>query len=496
MKLDFPRAKVNHRALAAIAIVACLCRAAFAHVSEVPQLGNQSTSGYPPERTAFIRWAKEAAVPLGRITSGSSGADLAPLGKMIGDAKVVALSEGVHGAREPLEFRNRLLEYLVEEKGFTAIAIESGIVEGRTVYDYVRGGPGVLSTVLANGITWTMDRLPQNQALVSWLRQYNADPVHARKVSFYGFDVPGSPGNLSANRGLETPLIEALDYLDRVDSTAAAGFHSRLAALLPSVRVDLDRSDQVPRYASLTEAKRDALTACVSDLISLLQRKEAEFISASSRSSYEWGYLAATGAREVDGWLRARGEDGWLRQVPIGQIRPGKKGDIPLAALDARDRAQADNLQWILKNEGPRGKVLVFGHRYHLSTEPVRSTLSGQAHQQPMGTYVKRRIGSELFTVGNLIEKGDVAIGGSVLCTGMQTVSPASPESIDGLAAEVGSEAFFLDLRGAPDLVARWLDRDDQFVAGSDRFYFAVGRAFDALLYMHSVTPACRGQEN
>jgi len=51
------------------------------------------------------------------------------------------LSEGVHGAAEPLEFRNRVLQYLVEAKAFTAIAIESGIVESRTVHDYVRGGP-------------------------------------------------------------------------------------------------------------------------------------------------------------------------------------------------------------------------------------------------------------------------------------------------------------------------------------------------------------------
>jgi len=63
------------------------------------------------------------------------------LGSLIGDASIVALSEAVHGVAEPLRFRNGLLEYLAWEKGFSAIAIESGVLEGRTIDDYVQGGP-------------------------------------------------------------------------------------------------------------------------------------------------------------------------------------------------------------------------------------------------------------------------------------------------------------------------------------------------------------------
>jgi erythromycin esterase len=92
-----------------------------------------------------------------------------------------------------LEFRNQVLRYLVQEKGFTAIALESGLVESRKVYDYVRGGAGELASVLAEGISWTFDRLPQNATLVSWLKDYNSDPQHTCTVNFYGFDVPGSP---------------------------------------------------------------------------------------------------------------------------------------------------------------------------------------------------------------------------------------------------------------------------------------------------------------
>lgn len=48
---------------------------------------------------------------------------------MIGKARVVALGEPMHGAHEPMAFRNRLIRFVVEQMGFTAVALESGFTE-------------------------------------------------------------------------------------------------------------------------------------------------------------------------------------------------------------------------------------------------------------------------------------------------------------------------------------------------------------------------------
>jgi hypothetical protein len=32
-----------------------------------------------------------------------------------------------------------------------------------------------------------------------------------------------------------------------------------------------------------------------------------------------------------------------------------------------RELAQADNIDWVVKREGPRGKVLIFAHTLHLT---------------------------------------------------------------------------------------------------------------------------------
>lgn len=427
---------------------------------------------------AFRAWASSALVPLSTVKPGAPWDDLAPLGKMIGDARIVALSEGVHAGAEPLDFRNRVFQYLVREKGFTAIAIESGIVEGRTVHDYVRDGRGELPEVLAQGLTWTFDKLPQNEALVRWIREYNADAGHTKKINFYGFDVPGSPGNPAANRGTETALTEVLKYVSRVDSEAGAAFHARLDALLPSVKFD-PRSAEKPGYPKLTQAERDTVSAGIADLVTLLERREAPYIAASSAADYQWAHRAAIGARQIDGWLR---------QIPLNWKASDSLAAFFAAATDVRDRGQADNIDWVMKQEGASGKLLVFASRYHLSAVPLRTSRKpDQAGpwQEVAGTYLRRRYGSQFVNVGNLI------LEGSLGCAGFwMDLQRAGKGSIDGIAGELGKPLFLLDTRAAPESAAGWLAREHQF-GEAQTITAQAGRAYDIFFYMDRVSAAC-----
>src|SRR5262245_24079887 len=98
--------------------------------------------GAQQSNAGFERWAKAHAIQLQTVELKSDLGDMRQLKSLIGAARVVALGEPAHGAHEPLAFRNRLLRYLVEESGFTAIAIESGLPESRPIHDFVAGGPG------------------------------------------------------------------------------------------------------------------------------------------------------------------------------------------------------------------------------------------------------------------------------------------------------------------------------------------------------------------
>jgi hypothetical protein len=78
---------------------------------------------------AFVTWAAANALPMATLESSEDFSDLQCLKPVVGTARIVALGEPTHGAHEPLAFRNRLIRFLVEQMGFTAIALESGFTE-------------------------------------------------------------------------------------------------------------------------------------------------------------------------------------------------------------------------------------------------------------------------------------------------------------------------------------------------------------------------------
>jgi erythromycin esterase len=86
-----------------------------------------------------VAWAKEHAIPITTVEPGHGFADLQALKTSIGQARIVALGESAHEVHEFRAFRNRLLEFLVREMVFTAIAAETGFSEGVEVDDYATG---------------------------------------------------------------------------------------------------------------------------------------------------------------------------------------------------------------------------------------------------------------------------------------------------------------------------------------------------------------------
>src|SRR6185503_1657226 len=93
----------------------------------------------PAEVVAYIG---KHGLPLGSAEAGKGWGDLAPVGELVGRARIVALGEATHGTREFFQLKHRLLEYLVARQGFTVFAIEANQPECRAINDYVVHGKG------------------------------------------------------------------------------------------------------------------------------------------------------------------------------------------------------------------------------------------------------------------------------------------------------------------------------------------------------------------
>jgi erythromycin esterase len=309
---------------------------------------------------SFAKWASSRALPLETVEPRRDVSDLRPLRPLMDSARVVAIGEPGHGYHEPLSFRNRLFTFLVAEMGFTAIAIESGLSESRRIQEFVAGGPGNAAQVTRDNLTYRFGRFQENVALVQWIRDYNSDPSNRWKVRFYGIDI--SLGGPRTATPTPVALETALSYVTTIDAEAAARFRERLQPFLDRLRVT--------NPESFSEADRDLMTGAIGDLIALLERQRQTFVARTSNTEYEWALRNAISARQADRVFR-------LMPPPnTGSIPPGV-----CRQMTARDEALAENVRWILEQEGRPGKSSFSPTTRTSRTHPLRwvsgPTLSG-----------------------------------------------------------------------------------------------------------------------
>lgn len=155
------------------------------------------------------------------LTGGANDYD--PLLELIGDASLVLLGEASHGTHEFYRERALITRRLIEEKGFTGVAVEADWPDAYRVNRYVRGAPEAVDAEEAlRGFqrfpTW-MWRNAEVLDFVGWLRAHNdlRDPADA--VGYYGLDL----------YSLYASIEEVISYLERIDPPPAARARERYA---------------------------------------------------------------------------------------------------------------------------------------------------------------------------------------------------------------------------------------------------------------------------
>jgi erythromycin esterase len=364
-----------------------------------------------------LSWLRRHAIPLTTVEAGHRFADLQPLKPVIGGARIVAMGEATHGTREFFQLKHRLLEFLVTEMGFTTFAMEANWPESLAVNDYVLHGRGDPAKVLAGLQFWTWNT-EEVLDLIRWMRRYNEDGSHETKVTFAGFDAQFT--------ALASTTIN--EYLTRVDPALAAEIAPRLALF-----------EQEPRdYSAVSEADADTLRATAQDLAARLRTEERTYVARSTFQEWRFACQHACILRQVDEQRRA-GNDAKARYL-------------------SRDRAMAENVAWLMEDEGPRSKMAVWAHNGHVARDP-RGIFDGTA--ESMGMHLARRFDPELVVVGFAFGEGAfqavVTEANNRRPIREVTIGPPPDESLDAVLARTGIPVFVVDLRRVDDDVAPWL---------------------------------------
>jgi len=354
---------------------------------------------------AVTAWIKENAVPLKTVEAGNGFGDMQPLKKLIGDARIVAMGEATHGTREFFQFKHRMLEFLVEQMGFTVFGIEANWPESLALNEYVLTGKGDPKQGLRDLYFWTWDT-EEVLAMIEWMRRYNADGSHPRKVKFYGFDmqVPS------------VAIARVTEFLAKVDSQ---GSRETAELLNP-----LDTTDKMMAYTTQPEALRKKTAAAIAGL-------EGSFDQYKSKSS-------------LTEWTLARQH---LRIVAQAEAMLA----TPLGGLTVRDKAMAENVKWLLDQEGRDAKIMLWAHNGHVSTTPQPGT------PQPMGSHLRKEFGDQMVVFGFAFNQGSFRAVEPDKGMRTFTVGPAPENSLDQALASAGMPLFALDVRHPPEPVVKWL---------------------------------------
>ena len=325
----------------------------------------------------LVEAVREAAHPL----TGSAGDYDALLGR-IGEARFMLLGEASHGTHEFYHERARITQRLIEEKGFTAVAVEADWPDAYRVNRYVRG---VSDDVDAAEALSDFRRFPRWMwrntdvlEFVDWLRAYNDGlPASARKAGFYGLDL----------YSLHASMKAVIQYLERVDPDAAARARARYACF-----DHFGPEPQVYGFIAATDRSKSCRDEVVSELVEL-RRRAAEYTRRDGAVGEDELFYAEQNARLV------MNAEEYYRSMFFEDV----------SSWNLRDRHMVETLDALvahLSRQGAPAKIVVWAHNSHLGD--ARATDMGQRGEVNVGQLVREKYRRDAVLVGFTTHHGTV----------------------------------------------------------------------------------------
>jgi len=352
----------------------------------------------------------------------AGSADYDALLDMIGDARFVLLGEATHGTHDFYQERAEITKRLIEEKGFTAVAVEADWPDAYRVNRYVRGvGDDRDADEALSGFgrfpTW-MWRNTVVLDFVRWLRARNdALPAGAPKAGFYGLDL----------YSLHASAQAVVKYLEKIDPAAAKKARRRYGCF-----EHFGGDPQEYGYATRFDLGR----SCEDEVVKQLQdlrEKSAEYARADGRVAEDEYFQAEQNAR------LARNAEEYYRTMFRGRV----------SSWNLRDRHMAETLDALvdhLDRDGGRTRVAVWEHNSHIGD--ARATEMGHQGEWNVGQLAREAHGRDAFLVGFTTFDGTVTAADDWdEPPRLMQVRPALAGSYEALFHEVRVPRFMLDLR-------------------------------------------------
>ncbi len=308
---------------------------------------------------AVVHQMRQQAIPLKTVAASQGFNDLMPLKKVIGDSRIVALGEATQGSREFFQMKHRLWEFLVKYMGFTVFAIEANWPETQAVDRYIKTGEGDPKQALAGMYFWTWDT-QEFLDMIEWMRAYNQAPGNRPLLSFTGFDMQFP----------DIAMSQVADFFGKLSPVDAQAVNSHYACLRGVDRLG---------FRKLEKIVQDACRLQVDEVVKLFEVKHKALLDVSTPAEF----------RDA------------LQSANIVQQAVGLWSSHPLNASELRDRAMANNINWLANSEYPGQKIVLWAHNGQVGS-------STQVKSKSMGSYLRSDFGSQMYVFGFAFDRGEV----------------------------------------------------------------------------------------
>lgn len=408
-----------------------------------------------PAGAEVKEWIKGNLIPLKSCEAGKGFEDLQPLKTIIGNARVVSLGEATHGTREFFKMKHRMLEFLVEEMGFNVFAIEANLPESCLVNDYVLEGKGDPGKALAGLHYWTWNT-EEVLDMIRWMRGYNEDTRHTRKVRFYGIDMQYP----------EMAVVRVAKYLEGADPDAAQFVREKLVPLA----TDKSRPYPIPER----DIRPWLVTA--NEVLARLDAHRQAYVSKTSTEDFE---ISRQDARILTQWAEMCCGASFTNEV--------------------RDRAMSENMQWVLQHEGPDTKAVLWAHNAHAQFS------ESWMGDEFLGHRLRKILGKDLVAFGFSFNEGGFQAknsGSNEYPLQEFQVKPHPNATLDQAFASSGVPIFALNLKAVPKSgrVGQWFQSPQVTrtigalynEAKPDAYLFPwpITESFDAMFFVERTTRA------